>query len=331
MTWSYVLRRFAMFVAVVIGAVTINFLVPRLAPGDPTAAVLEQLRARGQQVSGTADIIASYRARFGLDDPLIVQYWHYVTNTLKLDLGTSISYFPQTVTSAILNALPWTIGLLATATIIAFALGSLIGALIAWPGSPRFLKALAPGLMVLSAIPYYLLALIILYVFAIWTSWFPLGDGYSTAYYGVFSFRAFVDLAYHAFLPALSIVLAGTGFWALGMRGAMIGVLGEDYLTLAEAKGLTASRIFFAYAVRNAMLPQVTSLAIVLGTAASGSVLVEVAFNYPGIGYLLYNALRSSDYLLIQGIAFFLVLTVALAVLVLDLIYPLLDPRIRRQ
>jgi peptide/nickel transport system permease protein len=138
-------------------------------------------------------------------------------------------------------------------------------------------------------------------------------------------------LAYHAFLPALSIVLAGVGFWALGMRGAMINVLGEDYLVLAEAKGLSKRRIFLGYAMRNAMLPQVTSLAIALGTAASGSVLVEVAFNYPGIGYLLYNALRSSDYFLIQGVAFFLVLTVALSVLVLDLIYPLLDPRIQRR
>ena len=134
----------------------------------------------------------------------------------------------------------------------------------------------------------------------------------------------------HAFLPALSIVLAGLGFWALGMRGAMINVLGEDYLTLAEAKGLRPHRIFFAYAMRNAMLPQVTSLAIALGTVASGSVLVEVAFNYPGIGYVLYNALRSSDYFLIQGVAFFLVLTVAVAVLLLELAYPLIDPRIER-
>ncbi len=330
MTWSYLLKRLAMFVAVVLLAITVNFIVPRLAPGDPTAAVLEQLLSRGQQVEGSQDIVAAYRARFGLDEPILMQYGRYLLNTARFDLGSSISYFPQKVESAIVGALPWTIGLLAVATVISFGLGSLIGALIAWPGSPRFLKSLSPALMVLSAIPYYLLALIILYLFAIWTGWFPLGGAYSQLPQR-FDLMTLCDLVYHAFLPALSIVLAGVGFWALGMRGAMINVLGEDYLTLAEAKGLPKRRIFFAYAVRNAMLPQVTSLAIALGTAASGSVLVEVAFNYPGIGYLLYNALRSSDYFLIQGVAFFLVLTVALSVLILDLIYPLLDPRIQRR
>lgn len=330
MSWSYALRRIGMFVAVVFLAITINFIVPRMAPGDPTAAVLEQLLSRGQQVEGAADIVANYRARFGLDDPLILQYGRYVWNTMHFDLGYSISYFPQKVESALVQALPWTLALLLTATIIAFSLGSILGALIAWPRSPRVVKNLAPLLMVLSAIPYYLLALILLYVFAVWTKLFPLGGAASSQSALGLDLASAIDVVRHAFLPALSIVLAGLGFWALGMRGAMINVLGEDYLTLAEAKGLRPHRIFFAYAMRNAMLPQVTSLAIALGTVASGSVLVEVAFNYPGIGYVLYNALRSSDYFLIQGVAFFLVLTVAVAVLLLELAYPLIDPRIER-
>lgn len=330
MSWSYALRRIAMFFAVVFIAVTINFIVPRMAPGDPTAAVLEQLLSRGQQVEGAGDIVASYRARFGLDDPILVQYGRYLWNTLHFDLGYSISYFPQKVETALAQALPWTLALLLTATFIAFGLGSLVGALIAWPRTPRLVKGLAPLLMVLSAIPYYLLALILLYVFAVWTKILPLGGAFSSQTSLAFSFATVIDLVRHAFLPALSIVLAGIGFWALGMRGAMINVLGEDYLTLAEAKGLAPRRIFLAYAMRNAMLPQVTSLAIALGTVASGSVLVEVAFNYPGIGYVLYNALRSSDYFLIQGVAFFLVLTVAVAVLLLELAYPLIDPRISR-
>ncbi|QQA42474.1 ABC transporter permease [Pelagovum pacificum] len=330
MTWNYVGRRVAMFFAVVLLAASANFLIPRFAPGDPTAAVLEQLMSRGQQVEGAGDIVQEYRERFGLDDPLHIQYFRYLWNTLRFDLGQSISFFPQTVSSAILDALPWTIGLLLVSTFIAFGVGSLVGALIAWPGAPRAVKALVPGLMMLSAIPYYLLALIILYALAFSSGIFPLGGAYSS-YPRSFDFETVVDILYHACLPALSIVLAGVGFWALGMRGAMIGTLGEDYLTLAEAKGLKPRRIFFGYAVRNAMLPQVTSLAIALGTAASGSVLVEVAFNYPGIGFLLYNALRSSDYFLVQGIAFVLVLTVAIAVLILDLVYPFLDPRIERQ
>lgn len=329
MSWSYLCRRLLMFAAVLLCATTINFIVPRLAPGDPTAAVLEQLTSRGQQVEGAADIVATYRAQFGLDDPILVQYFRYLGNTLSFNLGSSISYFPQKVSSAILSALPWTIGLLAVSTFIAFVLGSLIGALLVWPRSSRSIRLAAPVLMVMSAIPYYLLALVILYVFAIWTGWFPLGGAYGSLPTG-FNISTVADILYHAFLPGLSIVLAGVGFWALGMRGAMINVLGEDYLMLAEARGLKDRRIFFRYAMRNALLPQVTSLAIALGTAVSGSVLVEVAFNYPGIGYLLYNALRSSDYFLVQGVSFFLVLTVALAVLILDILYPLLDPRIQR-
>lgn len=329
MSWSYLCRRLLMFAAVLLCATTINFIVPRLAPGDPTAAVLEQLTSRGQQVEGAADIVATYRAQFGLDDPILVQYFRYLGNTLSFNLGSSISYFPQKVSSAILSALPWTIGLLAVSTFIAFVLGSLIGALLVWPRSSRGIRLAAPVLMVMSAIPYYLLALVILYVFAIWTGWFPLGGAYGSLPTG-FNISTVADILYHAFLPGLSIVLAGVGFWALGMRGAMINVLGEDYLMLAEARGLKDRRIFFRYAMRNALLPQVTSLAIALGTAVSGSVLVEVAFNYPGIGYLLYNALRSSDYFLVQGVSFFLVLTVALAVLILDILYPLLDPRIQR-
>ena len=158
----------------------------------------------------------------------------------------------------------------------------------------------------------------------------PLGGAYSSGTLPRLDLDFLLDVIRHGTLPALSIVLTSVGFWALGMRGVMVTVLGEDYLTLAEAKGLPDRRIFFGYAMRNALLPQVTSLAIALGTVASGSVLVEVVFNYPGVGWLLYNALRSSDYYMVQGVAFFLIVTVAVSVLIVDLIYPLLDPRIER-
>lgn len=331
MTWGYFFKRIALFFVVVLTAMTANFIVAHAVPGDPIGAVIAQMTTRGGAVENSAEIIASYRERFGLDQPLLVQYAVYVWNTLRFDLGTSIIYFPQTVTGSIVSALPWTIGLLLVATVIAFSLGSVLGALLAWSSAPRLAKLLAPLLMIFSAIPYYLLALILLYVFAVWPNWFPLGGGMSSGVMGGVSFASILDLAYHAFLPALSIVLAGLGFWALGMRGAMINVLGEDYLQLAESEGLPKRRIFFAYGMRNALLPQVTNLALSLGTIASGSVLVEVAFNYPGIGFLLYDALRASDYFMIQGICFILVLTVAVAVLLLDLIYPLIDPRIARR
>lgn len=332
MSIRFVLERLALFLLVVFTALTINFVIAHSVPGDPIGGILAQLGSRGDSVENSAEIVAEYRQRFGLDDPILVQYVKYLANTFRLDLGTSITYFPETVTQAILRALPWTLGLLSIATVIAFALGSFLGALLSWPGTPRPVRAFAPALMIFSAIPYYLLALILLYVFAIGAKLFPLGGGQTLGSMASgLSFSRIIDLAYHGFLPALSIILAGLGFWALAMRGAMINVLGEDYLMLAEAKGLKPRRIFFSYGMRNALLPQVTHLALSLGTIASGSVLVEVAFNYPGIGFLLYDALRGSDYFMIQGISLFLVLTVALAVLLLDFIYPFIDPRISQR
>ena len=330
MKHSYFVRRIIMFFVVVVLAATLNFIIPRLAPGDPTASVLEELRARGGRTTGEDSIIAAYRKKFGLDQPIHLQYVRYLFNTLRFDLGYSISYYPQKVETALFTALPWTVGLLAVATVISFAFGSTFGALMAWPRAPGFLQRFLPFLMLLSAVPYYLLGLILLYILAFVAKILPLGGAYTSGTVPVLSLNFLIDVIRHGTLPALSIVLAGLGFWALGMRGTMVTVLGEDYLTLAEAKGLPDSRIFFGYAMRNAMLPQVTSLAIALGTVASGSVLVEVIFNYPGVGWLLYNALRSSDYYLVQGVAFFLILTVAVCVLIVDLIYPLLDPRIDR-
>lgn len=321
-----------MFFVVVLMAATLNFIIPRLAPGDPIGAVLEELRARGASTGGDAEdeIVAAYRARFGLDQPVYIQYFRFLSNTLRFDLGYSISYYPQKVEAALLRALPWTVGLLAISTLMSFAAGSFFGALMAWPRAPVTVNRLLPFFLVLSAVPYYLLGLILVYLFAFVMRLLPLGGAYSSGTVPQLDLDFLLDVVRHGVLPALSIVLTSVGFWALGMRGVMVTVLGEDYLTLAEAKGLRDRRIFFAYAMRNALLPQVTSLAIALGTVTSGAVLVEVVFNYPGIGWLLYNALRSSDYYMVQGVAFFLILTVAVSVLIVDLIYPLLDPRIER-
>ena len=329
---SYLSRRLIMFGIVVLLAATANFVIPRMAPGDPIGAVLEELRARGASTGGDAEqeIVAAYRARFGLDQPVFTQYIRFLLNTLRFDLGYSISYYPQKVETALLRALPWTVGLLAISTLISFAFGSFFGALMAWPRTPGAVNRLVPFLMVLSAVPYYLLGLILVYLFAFVMRLLPLGGAYSSGTIPTLDIEFVIDVIRHGFLPALSILLTSVGFWALGMRGTMVTVLGEDYLTLAEAKGLSDRRVFFGYAMRNALLPQVTSLAIALGTVASGSVLVEVVFAYPGVGWLLYNALRSSDYYMVQGVAFFLILTVAVSVLVVDLIYPLLDPRIER-
>jgi len=175
------------------------------------------------------------------------------------------------------------------------------------------------------------LGLVLIYLFAFQRRWFPLFGGYSPGTFPSFSLNFALDVLKHSILPALSILLASLGFWALGMRGMMVTVEGEDYMTLGEAAGLKDRTLFFTYGLRNALLPQTTALGLSLGQILSGALLVEVIFSYPGIGSVLYNAIRQFDYFLIQGIVFTIVLAVTFATLILDLIYPLLDPRITYQ
>jgi peptide/nickel transport system permease protein len=312
-------------------AASLNFIIPRLAPGDPVAAMLGRMAQQGASVQGSASIIEHYRQQFGLDDPFAVQYLKYLWALLRFDLGPSLSNFPTPVTEIILRALPWTIGLLALATLIAFGLGTLFGALLVWRATPRAVRLGLSALTVLGAIPYYLLAIMLLYLLAFQWDLFPIGGTAQVGGAGQFGLARLADIALHSVLPALSIVLSAIGGWMLGMRAMMVGVIGSDFLTLAEAKGLSQWRIFLRYAVRNAILPQVTGLAISLGSIVSGAVLVEVIFSYPGVGFLLYRAIQNADYTLIQGITFILVVSVGVAILILDLVYPLLDPRITYQ
>ena len=328
LTPGYVFRRVLLFIVVVWAAGSINFIVPRLAPGDPIGAIVTRMESMGGRVPNPKALIAEYRKIFGLDEPLYTQYFLYIRNLATFDLGYSISYFPTEVKPLIARRLPWTVGLLLTTLLISFAVGSTLGALMVWPTSARILRVVAPFTMVLAAIPYYLMALLLLWLLAFTFSVFPMfgSDAVGSTLTG---FERLGEILYYATLPALSIVLSSIGLWAITMRGIMVSTLGEDYLILAEAKGLPARRIFFWYGMRNALLPQVTGLAIALGHVVGGAVIVEVLFSYPGIGQLLFSAIRSNDFPIIQGVTFLLVVSTAGAVLILDLIYPRLDPRIQ--
>jgi peptide/nickel transport system permease protein len=327
----YILSRFAQLVVIVFIAVTVNFFIPRLLPGDPVQTALAKLQASGAQQSVDVQAIAnSYRARYGLDQPILIQYVNYWRDLFRLDLGVSFANFPETVTTKLANALPWSLGLLAVATLIAFTVGSLLGALLAWPGTGRSVRAVVPGLMVLTSIPFYLLAIILIYLFAVIWRILPPAGGMDTTRIARLDWGTIMDVLRHAILPLMAIVLGNVGFWALGMRSQMVSVLGEDYITFAEAKGLSPWRVFFWYGIRNAMLSQVTALALAMGAVLSGAVLVEVIFNYPGLGSLLYNAIRGQDYFVIQGVVLMLIVALAVLLFLVDLIYPLLDPRIRR-
>jgi peptide/nickel transport system permease protein len=328
----YGLRRLLLFFAVLWVAASLNFILPRLVSGkDPVRSRLGAVAATGGSATGIAEVAAAYQKKFGLDDPLWLQYLRYLKDVASFDFGYSLANYPARVTDLIGGALPWTITLLFTATVLAFALGTLAGALLGWQRRPGWLDHLFMPFLTLSAIPYYLLGLVLIYFLAFRTRGFPLTGGYAAGAQPAWSLGFVVDALHHSALPAFSIILAQVGFWALGMRGMMVMIEGEDFMTYAEARGLAPRTIFLGYGLRNALLPQTTSLALSLGTIVSQAVLVEVVFGYPGIGTLLYRAVTGFDYFLIYGIVLLVVLIIALTTLVLDIIYPLIDPRIAYQ
>ena len=329
MTIGYIVRRFLMFLVIIWVAGTFNFFLPRLGGGDPIRQKLVgQMALSGGQQMGFDAMVEEYDKKFGLDRPLPEQYVTYMTNAIRFDFGQSISAYPRRVVDMIGEAIPWTIALLTTTTILGFLIGNLLGALMAWPRAPKFLNYVMPPVMMLGAIPYFLFGLILVYVFGFALEIFPMYGGYELGTVPTFTLQSIGDILWHAALPALSIILVSTGGWALGMRALFMMTQGEDYVIFAEAKGLKDRTLFVHYSIRNALLPQVTALALALGTVVSGAVLVEVVFGYPGIGTVLYQGIRGIDYFVVQGVIFVVIVSIGIATFILDLIYPLLDPRI---
>lgn len=328
LTPAYVLRRVGMWLITIWLGATVIFIIPRLAPGDPVAAMVSRLSNQAGYIENSTAMIESWRARFGLDGPWYVQYFSYLRSVLTFDLGFSLASFPSRVDDLVVQALPWTLGLLLIATLISFVLGNLVGALMAWRRTPALVRNLLPLTLTFTSIPFFMLGILLIYLFAFGLRWFPPSGAYDSSIARTFNWEFIKTVVYHGTLPAFSIIVTSMGLWALGMRGMMITNDGEDYMVLAEAKGLAPHRVFWAYGVRNSILPQVTALALSLGAIAGGSTLVEYIFAYPGMGYLLYLGIVNTDYTLIQGIVFILIVGTATAVLILDLLYPFIDPRI---
>ena len=325
----YIARRFGVFLLIVWLAASLNFFLPKLSGEDPVRTkLLEQASLGGYVQGGIEDMVKEYQEKFGLDKPLWRQYLAYVGDMVRGDLNYSIANYPRTVAGMIADALPWTIGLLGLTTLFSFVAGTILGALLAWPGAPRWMRWLMPPLWALHAIPFFLLGLVLMYLLAFQFQLLPIFGGYSAGATPGWTWRFVLDVLRHATLPALSIILVSVGGWALAMRGMMVTTMGEDYVTFAEAKGLRSVTIFTRYCMRNAILPQATGLALALGQILSGAVLVEAIFGYPGIGALLFQAIEENDFFLIQGIVFTVIVALGFATFVLDVIYPLLDPRI---
>lgn len=325
---SYFVQRIGMFMLVIFVAASFNFAIPRLAPGNPIGAINSRMSQASAGIENGQAMFEAYRARFGLDDPLYIQYAKYMWNTLRLDFGESLSAYPAEVWDIIGPAIGWSIGLIGTSVLITFVLGIVVGALLAWKGTPAMVRALLPITMFGGVLPYYLLGMLLLYVFAFTNRLLPMSGAYDSGLIKGLNWPFIQSVLSHSILPALSIILTSLGGWALTMRSLMINTIGEDYMLLAEAKGLPRQRILWWYAVRNVIPPQLAHLAIALGYVVSGAILVEIVFSYPGLGYQLYMSIVNSDYTVIQGITLILAISVGLAVLIIDLIYPRLDPRV---
>jgi peptide/nickel transport system permease protein len=307
-------------------SLTLNFIVPRLAPGDPASAMFARYQGQLQP-----EAMAALREAFGFTGgPIHQQYFAYLRHLVHGDLGVSVTYFPANVTDVIGRGLGWTALLAGSAVIVAFGVGSLLGVVAAWRRGTFVDRALPTFFVFLGAFPYFWLAMALLYCLGFSFELFPVRHAYDDTLTPAFSLTFIASVAEHLILPATSIVVASMGGWMLSMRASMIGVLAEDYLTLAHAKGLSSARIMFRYAARNALLPNVTGFGMALGFVLGGSLLTEVVFSYPGQGYLLVQAVRNQDYPLMQGIFLTITLAVLGANLLVDLLNYWLDPRVRR-
>ena len=327
----HVIRRLLFYVCAVWVAITLDFFIPRLAPGDPVAALVGKMSTKGYV---TPAMKQSLSAMFGFDmqDPLWLQYFKFLGNLLHGNLGNSIQYFPTPVLQIIGQDIGWSIMLGGVAVLISFSLGCLLGIIAAWKRGTVLDTALSPAMNFLSAIPYFWLALLTLYIFSYLLNWFPLSGGYDSADIDPGWSLAFIgSVIQYAFLPALTLVISSLAGWMLTMRNSMITTLSEDYVLMAKAKGLSERRVMFWYAARNAVLPNITGFAIAIGTIVGGQLLTEMVFSYPGIGYALLQAVNEQDYAMLQSIFLIITLAVLAANFMADMLYALLDPRVRQE
>jgi peptide/nickel transport system permease protein len=325
----YLLRRIGFYLVALWASVTMNFIIPRLMPGDPAEAMIA--RMQGEQITATE--LQALRVELGVNttDPLPVQYWNYLVNLVHGNLGLSAVNFPHSVVSVIGEHLPWTIGLVGVAVTLSFIIGTLVGIVTGWKRGGILDSTLPPALTFLSAIPYFWMALALVYTLGYLLSWFPLSDGYDI--YNTtpgFSLPFILSVLRYGCLPVITIIIGSLAGWVLPMRNTMVTTLSEDYVLMAQAKGLSERRVMLSYAARNAILPSVTSFSMSLALIVGGSLLTETVFNYPGIGLTLFTAVQGHDYGLIQGCFLVIAITVLVANFLSDLLYTALDPRVRQ-
>jgi peptide/nickel transport system permease protein len=324
----YVLRKVALFVVTLWAAITLNFALPRLMPGSPVDAALAKIASTGQQITNAQR--QAIEVQLGVPHSSVFsQYGQYWKNIVTLNFGRSYSFPSETVTHTIGRALPWTLALVGSTTIIAFVIGTLLGVYAGWRRGTASDSTVTIGATFFAAFPPFWLGLLLLYVLAFKFNVFPLKGGYNEGATPAFSWPFLRDAIFHSVLPAATLAVTTRAGWVFGMRNNMINTLGEDYVTFAEANGLRSRTVALLYAARNALLPNVTAFGLSLGAVVGGSVLVEGVFSYPGIGNLLYIAVSNHDFPLMQALFLVITVTMLVAIFIVDLLYVRLDPRVR--
>lgn len=322
----FLVRRLGFLLIALWAALTVNFFIPRLMPGNPAESMMAKFHGHVNPAA-----IKALEVAFGINNhqSLISSYFEYISNTMHGNLGLSLSYFPIPVSTVILRALPWSLGLVGVSTILGFVIGTALGAVAAWRRGGVMDSVLPPTFIVISAFPYFWIGLLCVWFFALTLGWFPILGGYTETATVTWSFSFVGDILWHSVLPAFTILLTSIGGWILTMRNNMITVVAEDYVKMARAKGLHPRRILWQYAGRNALLPNLTGFAMSLGFVISGAILVEYVFNYPGLGFTLLQAVQSEDYPLMQSLFLLITVAVLVAIFLSDIATALLDPRTR--
>jgi peptide/nickel transport system permease protein len=322
---KYIFRQIGLYLLAAWASLTLNFILPRMMPGDPVTALIGRMHGRL-----TANEIEAIKQAYGFTNgPILNQYFQYVSHALRGDFGISISAYPAKVSTIIATGFMWTVLLGVVTLLISFVVGTALGVLIAWKRN-GFLDSTLPGLTgFVGSFPYFWLAMVALYFMGFKLGWFPMAHAYDDYLSPGFSWDYISSVMVHMVLPAGTIILVSVGGWMMGMRSTMISVLNEDYITMAEAKGLSQRTVMFRYAMRNAILPNITQFGMSIGFILAGQLLTEMVFSYPGLGFYLVRSVTTLDYPLMQALFLMITLAVLVANFLVDILYVQLDPRVR--
>lgn len=323
---GYFLRRLSFYLVALLVAATLNFIIPRAMPGDPVTMMFANA-----SVQVTPERIAAMKELLGfVDGPIYIQYFSYIKNILSWELGTSIQFYPLSVNSLLGSAFGWSLFLAGTAVVLSFSIASVLGIFAAWKRGSKYDAFVTPGTLIIQAIPQMVIAMLALFTFAIGLKWLPSGYAYTPGTIPDWSSWEFIkNVGYHAVLPLFCATIVQIGGFLVNMRNNMINLLAEDYITMAKGKGLSENRVVFNYAARNALLPSVTALSMSLGMAIGGQLIIEMIFNYPGLGTVLLNAIHARDYQVLQGQLIIMTMFMLCFNLMADMLYMILDPRLR--